>query len=88
MASESINVRVTGELRKFVNFQTGVKGVYETPSEYIRDLIRRDKEHDENEGWSWLVNHLQEGIEADESEFTPVSAQQVIERCHKKYINT
>ena len=84
MASESINVRVRGELRKFVDFRTGSQGLYETPSEYIRDLIRKDKEYEENESWSWLANHLQAGIQADEIEFVTVTAQEVIERCRKK----
>ena len=35
---------LTDELRKFINFCTGDAGVYATPSEYLRDLIRRDME--------------------------------------------
>ena len=44
VSSENINIRVTGELRAFVHDRAGAGGIYETPSEYIRDLIRRDKE--------------------------------------------
>lgn len=43
MAS-SLNVSLTDELRAFVNSRTGDRGVYATPSEYLRDLIRRDME--------------------------------------------
>ena len=43
MAS-SLNLSLTDELREFVNSRTGDSGVYATPSEYLRDLIRRDME--------------------------------------------
>ena len=43
MAS-SLNVSLTDELRRFVDSRTGDRGVYATPSEYLRDLIRRDME--------------------------------------------
>jgi antitoxin ParD1/3/4 len=43
MAS-SMNLSLTDELRDFVNSRTGDKGLYATPSEYLRDLIRRDME--------------------------------------------
>ncbi len=37
-----INARLTGPLASYVGKMTGKKGLYETPSEYVRDLIRRD----------------------------------------------
>jgi antitoxin ParD1/3/4 len=43
MAS-SLNLSLTDELREFINSRTGDAGVYSTPSEYLRDLIRRDME--------------------------------------------
>lgn len=43
MAS-SLNLSLTDELREFVDSRTGDHGVYATPSEYLRDLIRRDME--------------------------------------------
>ncbi len=43
MAS-SMNLSLTDELRDFVNSRTGDTGLYATPSEYLRDLIRRDME--------------------------------------------
>ncbi len=41
MAS-SLNLSLTDELRRFVDSRTGDEGLYSTPSEYVRDLIRRD----------------------------------------------
>jgi antitoxin ParD1/3/4 len=43
MAS-SLNLSLTDELREFIDSRTGDHGVYATPSEYVRDLIRRDME--------------------------------------------
>jgi len=40
----SLNVSLTDELRRFVDARAGDQGLYSTPSEYIRDLIRRDME--------------------------------------------
>ena len=42
--SSSLNVSLTDELRRFVDTRASDQGVYSTPSEYVRDLIRRDME--------------------------------------------
>lgn len=42
--SSSLNVSLTDELRRFVDSRASDEDVYSTPSEYIRDLIRRDME--------------------------------------------
>jgi antitoxin ParD1/3/4 len=42
MLSTRINARISGPLAAFVEKMVGPDGLYETPSEYIRDLIRRD----------------------------------------------
>lgn len=42
--SERINARLSQPLAEFVNRMVGEAGLYETPSEYVRDLIRRDME--------------------------------------------
>ena len=41
MAS-SLNISLTDELRRFVDSRAGDHGCYATPSEYLRDLIRKD----------------------------------------------
>jgi len=40
--SSRLNVRLTDALRKYVDERASDKGVYATPSEYIRDLIFQD----------------------------------------------
>lgn len=48
MLSTRINARLSGPLAAFVAKMVGKMGLYETPSEYIRDLIRRDMERRAN----------------------------------------
>ena len=43
-ATDRINARLSGSLAAFVEKMVGEAGLYETPSEYVRDLIRRDME--------------------------------------------
>ncbi len=45
--SERINARLSRPLADFVGRMVGEAGLYETPSEYVRDLIRRDMERRE-----------------------------------------
>ncbi len=52
----SLNLSLTDELREFVNSRTGDSGLYTTPSEYVRDLIRRDMESQKT------VIHVLEGL--------------------------
>lgn len=56
MAS-SMNLSLTNELRDFVNGRTGDGGLYATPSEYLRDLIRRDMESQAT------VAHIMSGLD-------------------------
>ncbi len=55
MAS-SLNLSLTDELRDFVNSRSSDTGLYATPSEYIRDLIRHDMESQAT------VMHVMEGL--------------------------
>jgi len=56
MAS-SLNLSLTEELREFVKGRTGDAGLYSTPSEYIRSLIRRDMED------QITVTHIMSGLD-------------------------
>ncbi|KAB8154294.1 hypothetical protein EZY14_007600 [Kordia sp. TARA_039_SRF] len=42
--TESINVALTDEMKKFIASQSGNGTLYATPSEYVRDLIRHEKD--------------------------------------------
>lgn len=45
--SNSLNIPLTDEMKRFITAQTGNGTLYSTPSEYVRDLIRHDKERKE-----------------------------------------
>ena len=55
--SSTLNISLTDELRRFVDSRASDQDVYSTPSEYIRDLIRRDRE---NMG---VMNQIQRGLD-------------------------
>ncbi|MDW3208251.1 MAG: hypothetical protein R8N23_00185 [Reichenbachiella sp.] len=42
--TESLNIALTDEMKKFVSSQSGSGTLYATPSEYVRDLIRHESE--------------------------------------------
>jgi antitoxin ParD1/3/4 len=46
MAS-TINLSLTDELRSYIDRNCGDKGLYATPSEFLRDLLREKKERQE-----------------------------------------
>jgi antitoxin ParD1/3/4 len=81
--AEGVNVRITGKLRRFVEEQTGPNGIYEFASECVRDLIRRDYQRQEERKWSWLMDQLLPGMEADESEFVPLDPEEIIKAAKK-----
>jgi antitoxin ParD1/3/4 len=50
----TMTVRLSGALSDFVAANVGDNGSYENISEYVRDLIRRDKERTEEESYKPL----------------------------------
>ena len=76
--AENINVRLPEKLRSFVREQTSGDGVYDSTSEYVRDLIRRDYERLEALKWQKLEVVLRPGLDADESEFRAMDRKDVI----------
>lgn len=81
MAKEvTLSVRMTGPLSDFVAETVGKHGAYESSSEYVRDLIRRDKERREAEAFEHLKAELALAFAEPESEYATVSADEVIAR--------
>ncbi len=76
----TMTVRLSGQLSEFVASSVGEDGAYENVSEYIRDLIRRDKERTEGEAFERLKAELAHAFAAPESSYTPLTAAQVIAR--------
>ena len=42
--TSTLNIQLTNELRRYIDMRASDDDVYATPSEYIRDLVRRDME--------------------------------------------
>lgn len=76
----TMTVRIGGALSDFVAANVGDEGSYENVSEYIRDLIRRDKERAEAEAFGRLKAELTHAFAAPEDTYQPLTAADVIAR--------
>lgn len=76
----TMTVRISGALSEFVASNVGERGDYENISEYVRDLIRRDKERAEREAFDRLKAELNRAFVAPESSYKPLTASEVIAR--------
>lgn len=76
----TMTVRVGGALSDFVSANVGDEGSYENVSEYIRDLIRRDKERVEAEAFERLRAELTHAFSAPEETYKPLTVAEVIAR--------
>jgi Arc/MetJ-type ribon-helix-helix transcriptional regulator len=80
----TLNVRVHGPLGDFVASNVGDGGTYENVSEYVRDLIRKDKERAEGEQFERLKAELQVAFAAPDDTYAELSAKDVIARNARK----
>ena len=62
--TKTMTVRLSGALSDFVDANVGESGSYENVSEYVRDLIRRDKERAEQAAFDRLKATLTQGFAA------------------------
>lgn len=76
----TMTVRISGALSQFVAANVGENGSYENISEYVRDLIRRDKERAEREAFDRVKAELTRAFAAPEDSYHPLSAAEVIAR--------
>ncbi|THF61654.1 ribbon-helix-helix domain-containing protein [Pseudothauera rhizosphaerae] len=76
----TLTVRLNGALGDFVAANVGEEGAYENVSEYIRDLIRRDRARVEQERVDRLKAELAHAFAAPESSYQPLTAAEVIAR--------
>lgn len=76
----TMTVRLSGTLGDFVAANVGENGAYENVSEYIRDLIRRDKERMEVQAFDRLKVELKHAFSTPDSSYEPLTAAEVIAR--------
>lgn len=79
-STTTMTVRLSGPLSDFVAANVGEHGDYENVSEYMRDLIRRDKERKEQEASDRLKTELLHAFAAPETAYRPLTAAAVIAR--------
>jgi len=72
----SLNIQLTNELRRYIDERASDDDVYATPSEFIRDLIRRDMEE------RGIVRHVMEGL--DDFKNSRFSAKSILDFKRKK----
>lgn len=77
----NLNVRISGSLKDYVSEEIRT-GAYENLSEYVRDLIRRDKDRQEEAAFAKLKAELQKAFSAPESEFEAVTADHIRDRAN------
>ena len=58
--SDRVNARLSKPLAKHVSRMVGADSLFETPSEYIRSLIRRDMESDSSQVYGKIVEGFED----------------------------
>ncbi|MEP6784345.1 MAG: addiction module antitoxin [Sphingomonadales bacterium] len=76
----TLNVRVGGSLGAHVAASIGGDGDFENVSEYVRDLIRRDKERSEEQSFARLKAELVHAFSASDDRYGTLDAETVIRR--------
>ncbi len=82
--STTMTVRLNETLSDFVAANVGEHGAYDNVSEYVRDLIRRDKERTEQDAFARLKAELAHAFAAPDSSYSALTAAQVIARNKKQ----
>jgi antitoxin ParD1/3/4 len=73
----NLNVRISGELKEFVSREVQ-QGSYENISEYVRDLVRRDKTRAEEKAFERLKAELQLAFSAPDSDYQALSVADIV----------
>ena len=80
----SLNVRLTGALSDFVAANVGQDGAYDNVSEYVRDLIRRDKARAETTAFDRLKAELDLAFAQPDDSARPFDVEAVIARNRRR----
>jgi Arc/MetJ-type ribon-helix-helix transcriptional regulator len=83
----TLNVRVGGALSEFVSANIGRNGAYDNVSEYVRDLIRKDKREADERAFERLKAELGRAFATPEADYERVTAVDVIKRNQQRRAN-
>ena len=76
----TLTVRLGEQLSNFVAENIGDTGDFENVSEYVRDLIRRDKQRAERKAFDLLKSELTQAFKSPDANYEPLTADMVIAR--------
>ncbi len=77
--SMNLNVRVGGALRDHVQSRLSDDGsVYENVSEYVRDLIRKDREDLQRKAFEKVKAELQLAFSASDGDYIELTAEDIL----------
>jgi antitoxin ParD1/3/4 len=76
--SLSINVRVSGALKRHVEATTS-DGDYESVSEYVRDLVRKDKAAADELAFQAVSSHLKAAFNQPRDSYKPYTLEMIKE---------
>lgn len=79
-----VSVRLTTPLTEFVTTRVGAEGDYVNASEYVRDLIRRDREREEQRAFNKLKATLQDAFAQPDEAYVETSLKDVKARNRKR----
>jgi len=60
------------------------EGLYNSVSEYIRDLVRRDYEREEEQRWELQHQELRTAMAAPDSDFVPLDAKELLAEARRR----
>jgi antitoxin ParD1/3/4 len=81
----NLNVRLTGALSDFVAGNVGEDGDFDNVSEYVRDLIRRDKARAEAQAFQRLKAELDLAFAQPNESAHPFEIEEVIARGRRAF---
>lgn len=80
----TVNLRLNESLSIFAQSQVGEEGDYDTMSEYIRDLIRKDKLEKETRDFEIVKRHLQAAFAQPLEESKPFDEEDFLHRAKQR----
>jgi antitoxin ParD1/3/4 len=80
ISQTTMTVRLSGELSDYAASNIGESGTFENMSEYIRSLIRHDKERSEKKAFNHLKAELDLAFATPDEYYSPLTANDIFER--------
>ncbi|WP_404338025.1 type II toxin-antitoxin system ParD family antitoxin [Sphingomonas sp. MMS12-HWE2-04] len=80
----TLNVRVNGLLEEFIADNIGKNGVYDNASEYVRHLIRQDKERADAARFEILKAEVRRALSAPDSDYVEVDRDELLARIKRQ----